>query len=126
MYNHLPKSCCRLEILSPYEFQHIIPPCLVTGDYFPALPVGGASPGGGRPGAAVGGDWPIMPRRHGRPRHPHANADHVRKALLQVQVTHNVDRSLSLRFFKISREFGECLPPFSCPIQNQKNIPMAL
>ena len=59
-----------------------------TGVYLPALPVGGASPGSSSPRVVVDGDWPIVPGRHGGPRHTAANAIHVWQTFLQVQVTH--------------------------------------
>lgn len=60
-----------------------------TGDYLPALPVGGAPPSSGSRGPAVGGDRPVVLGGHGSPLVPDAYADHVRSALLKVQVTHS-------------------------------------
>ncbi len=52
-----------------------------TGDHLPALPVGGASPGGGGRRAAVGGDRSVVLGRHGGPHVPDAHANHVWKTL---------------------------------------------
>lgn len=82
-------SCFCLFIVITSLFIHDTLTC--PGDDLPALPVGGASPGCGGRGPAVGRDWAIMHGRHGGPHIPHAYANHVWTALLQVQVTHRTN-----------------------------------
>lgn len=53
----------------------------LTGDYLPALLMGGAPPGSSSRGSAVGGDRSVMLGRHGGPHVPDARANHVWKAV---------------------------------------------
>lgn len=67
--------------------------CSSTGDYLPALPVGRAPPGSSGCRTAVVGDRPVVPGGHGGPHVPHACANHVWKAVFEVQVTHTYTHS---------------------------------